>query len=94
MTARSPLGPTALHGHRSRPRNAARADGGACQRHAPAGGMMGKAIGGSLPIAIGITLSPMAITAVVLMLTSRKAEVNGRVFVLGWLIGLGIVGAI
>ena len=36
----------------------------------------------------------MAITAVVLMLTSRKAKVNGPVFVLGWLIGLGIVGAI
>jgi hypothetical protein len=35
---------------------------------------MGKAIGGSLPIAIGIALSPMAITAVVLMLTSRKAK--------------------
>jgi len=55
---------------------------------------MGKAIGGSLPIAFGIALSPMAITAVVLMLTSRKAKVNGPVFVLGWLIGLGIVGAI
>ena len=28
------------------------------------------------------------------MLTSRKAKVNGPAFVLGWLIGLGIVGAI
>jgi threonine/homoserine/homoserine lactone efflux protein len=55
---------------------------------------MGKAIGGSLPLAVGIALSPIPVIAVVLMLTSRKAKVNGPVFVLGWLIGLGIVGAI
>jgi threonine/homoserine/homoserine lactone efflux protein len=55
---------------------------------------MGQAIGGSLPIALGIALSPMAITAVVLMLASRRARVNGPIFVLGWLIGLGIVGVI
>jgi hypothetical protein len=55
---------------------------------------MGQAIGGSLPLAVGIALSPIPIIAVVLMLTSRKARVNGPAFVLGWLIGLGIVGAI
>jgi len=55
---------------------------------------MGKAIGASLPLAVGITLSPVPIIAVVLMLTSRRAKVNGPAFVLGWLIGLGIVGAI
>ena len=55
---------------------------------------MGKAIGGSLPLAVGIALSPIPIIAVVLMLTSRRAKVNGPAFVLGWLIGLGIVGAI
>ena len=55
---------------------------------------MGKAIGGSLPLAVGIALSPIPIIAVVLMLTSRKARVNGPAFVLGWMIGLGIVGAI
>jgi hypothetical protein len=56
--------------------------------------MMGQAIGGSLPLAVGIALSPIPIIAVVLMLTSRQAKVNGPAFVLGWLIGLGIVGAI
>jgi hypothetical protein len=56
--------------------------------------MMGQAIGGSLPLAVGIALSPIPIIAVVLMLTSRRAKVNGPAFVLGWLIGLGIVGAI
>jgi hypothetical protein len=55
---------------------------------------MGKAIGGSLPLAVGIALSPLPIITVVLMLTSRKARVNGPLFVLGWLVGLGIVGAI
>ena len=55
---------------------------------------MGKAIGGSLPLAVGIALSPVPIIAVVLMLTSRRAKVNGPAFVLGWLIGLGVIGAI
>jgi threonine/homoserine/homoserine lactone efflux protein len=55
---------------------------------------MSEAIGGSLPLALGIALSPVPIIAVVLMLTSRKAKVNGPLFVLGWLIGLGIIGAI
>jgi hypothetical protein len=55
---------------------------------------MGEAIGGSLPLAVGIALSPLPIIAVVLMLTSRRAKVNGPMFVLGWLLGLGIVGAI
>ena len=54
---------------------------------------MGQAIGGSLPLAIGVALSPVAIIAVVLMLTTEKARVNGPAFVLGWLIGLGVVGA-
>jgi hypothetical protein len=55
---------------------------------------MGKAIGGSLPLAVGIALSPIPIIAVVLMLTSRKARVNGPAFILGWLTGLGIIGVI
>ncbi len=55
---------------------------------------MGQAIGGSLPLAVGIALSPVPIIAVVLMLTSRRAKVNGPAFVLGWLAGLGVVGAI
>ncbi len=55
---------------------------------------MGKAIGGSLPLAVGIALSPIPIIAVVLMLTSHRAKVNGPAFVAGWLLGLGIVGFI
>jgi hypothetical protein len=55
---------------------------------------MGQAIGGSLALAIGIALSPVPIIAVVLMLTTPRARVNGPAFVLGWLLGLGVIGAI
>jgi hypothetical protein len=55
---------------------------------------VGKAIGDSLPLAVGIALSPVPIIAVVLMLTSRRAKVNGPVFVLGWLVSLAIVGVL
>jgi hypothetical protein len=53
---------------------------------------MGQAIGGSL--AIGIAISPVPIIAVVLMLTTPRARVNGPAFMLGWLLGLGVIGAI
>ena len=55
---------------------------------------MGQAIGGSLPLAIGIAISPIPIIAVVLMLTTLRARVNGPAFILGWLLGLGVIGAI
>ena len=55
---------------------------------------MGQAIGGSLPLAIGIAISPIPIIAVVLMLTTPRARVNGPAFILGWLLGLGLIGAI
>ncbi len=37
---------------------------------------MGKAIGGSLPQAAGIALSPLPVIAVVLMLTSRQSALG------------------
>jgi threonine/homoserine/homoserine lactone efflux protein len=55
---------------------------------------MGEAIGQVLPLAIGVALSPMPIVAVVLMLVTRQARVNGPVFILGWLVGLAAVGVI
>ena len=41
---------------------------------------MGQAIGGSLPPAIGVAVSPVAIIAVVLMLTTERATpwANGQ----------------
>jgi Sap, sulfolipid-1-addressing protein len=55
---------------------------------------MGEAVGQSLPLAIGVALSPIPIIAVVLMLTTPRARANGPAFVLGWLLGLGVVGAV
>ncbi len=55
---------------------------------------MGEAIGQTLPLAIGVALSPIPIIAVVLMLTTPQARSNGPAFVLGWLLGLGTVGTI
>ncbi len=55
---------------------------------------MGAAIGGSLPLAVGVAVSPIPIVAVILMLTTQRARVNGLVFIAGWLAGLAVIGAI
>ncbi|HEX3089301.1 MAG TPA: GAP family protein [Ilumatobacteraceae bacterium] len=52
------------------------------------------ALGQILPMAIVVALSPMPIIAVVLMLVSAKARVNGPMFVIGWLVGMAVVGGI
>ncbi|MBV9577839.1 MAG: GAP family protein [Chloroflexi bacterium] len=55
---------------------------------------MGQAIGQILPLAVGVALSPVPIIAVILMLVTADAKVNGPVFILGWLVGLGVIGTI
>lgn len=55
---------------------------------------MGAAIGQVLPLAVGVALSPVPIIAVVLMLMSARAQLNGPGFVLGWLAGLAVIGVI
>jgi Sap-like sulfolipid-1-addressing protein len=55
---------------------------------------MGEAIGQVLPLAVGVALSPVPIIAVVLMLVTPRARANGPAFVAGWIVGLGIVGAV
>ena len=55
---------------------------------------MGDAIGQALPAAVGVALSPLPIVAVVLMLVSSRGRVNGPVFVLGWIVGVSVIGAI
>jgi Kef-type K+ transport system membrane component KefB len=55
---------------------------------------MGEAVGQSLPLAVGVALSPVPIIAVVLMLTTPRARANGPAFVVGWLLGLGVVGGL
>jgi threonine/homoserine/homoserine lactone efflux protein len=55
---------------------------------------MGEAIGQLLPFAAGVAISPMPIVAMVLMLITPKAKVNGFSFLLGWIIGIAIAGTI
>jgi threonine/homoserine/homoserine lactone efflux protein len=55
---------------------------------------MGDAIGQVLSLAVGVALSPVPIIAVVLMLGTPRARANGPVFVLGWVVGLAIVGTV
>jgi len=52
---------------------------------------MGSAIGQILGNAVGVAISPVPIIAVILMLFSKRANVNGIGFLAGWI--LGLVGA-
>ena len=54
---------------------------------------MGQAIGQTLLLAVGVALSPIPIIAVILMLVTPRARVNGPVYVVGYLLGLTVVGA-
>ena len=55
---------------------------------------MADAIGQVLAFGLGVGLSPIPIIAVVLMLGTPRARVNGPAFVLGWIVGLALVGTI
>jgi hypothetical protein len=55
---------------------------------------MGKGISEVLPFAIGIAISPIPIVAVVLILFSKRAKVNGSAFLLGWMVGIAVVGSV
>jgi hypothetical protein len=55
---------------------------------------MGEAIGQVLPMALGVAVSPLPIVAVILMLVTPRARVNGPAFVAGWLTGLAAIGVL
>jgi threonine/homoserine/homoserine lactone efflux protein len=55
---------------------------------------MGAAIGQVLPLAVAVAVSPIAIVAVVLMLSTPRGRVNGPAFALAWLVGLTVVGTV
>jgi hypothetical protein len=55
---------------------------------------MGQAISEVLPFAIGVAISPVPIIAVILMLFSARARINGPVFLLGWALGLAVVSGV
>jgi threonine/homoserine/homoserine lactone efflux protein len=53
--------------------------------------MIWNAFGGALPAAVGIAISPIPIVLVILMLVSVKARTNGPAFLVGWVLGVGVV---
>ena len=52
---------------------------------------MGPAIGDTLPLALGIAISPIPIIAAILMLLSPKARSTSVGFLLGWVLGIVVV---
>jgi threonine/homoserine/homoserine lactone efflux protein len=55
---------------------------------------MGDAVGQVLVLGIGVAVSPVPIIAVILLLVTPRARTTGPAYVLGWLFGLSIVGAV
>lgn len=49
---------------------------------------MGTVIGGILPFALGIAISPIPIIAAILMLLSPQARITGTAFAFGWVLGI------
>ncbi len=55
---------------------------------------MGEAIGQSLPVAVGVLLSPMPVVAVVLMLVTPRARADATAFLAGWVVGIAALGTV
>ena len=55
---------------------------------------MQEAIGHVLSLGVAVALSPIPIIAVVLMLGTPRASSNGPAFVLGWVLGLAVLGTV
>jgi hypothetical protein len=55
---------------------------------------MGQGIGEVLPFAVGVAISPVPIIAVILILFSRRAHVNGPMFLVGWVAGLAVLSTV
>jgi threonine/homoserine/homoserine lactone efflux protein len=56
--------------------------------------MLIDAIGGLLPSAIGVALSPIPIIGVILILDTPKARSNGPAFAVGWVLGMVVVSVL
>ena len=55
---------------------------------------MGSGISEVLTFAVGVAISPAAIISVILILFSRRARVNGPLFLLGYVVALGVLVAV
>lgn len=54
--------------------------------------MLLEAIGGTLPLGVGIALSPLPIATVIILVMTSKASTNAPAFLLGWISGILAVG--
>jgi Sap, sulfolipid-1-addressing protein len=55
---------------------------------------MANAIGIILPEALGVAISPLSISVIILMLLSKRARSNSFAFLVGWVLALAAVGSI
>jgi Sap, sulfolipid-1-addressing protein len=55
---------------------------------------MGQGIGEVLTWAVGVAISPIPIIAVILMLFSARARVNGAAFLAGWILSLAALSTV
>ena len=55
---------------------------------------MRQAVGDVLTLAIAAAISPFPIIGVVLTLVSPRGRTNGPMFVVGWLVGLALIGTV
>jgi Sap, sulfolipid-1-addressing protein len=55
---------------------------------------MGHAVGDVLGLAAAVAVSPLPIIAIILILATPRGRLNGPLFTLGWVLGLGALGAI
>ena len=55
---------------------------------------MAQGISEVLTFAIGVAISPVPIIAVILMLFSGRATVNGPMFLAGWVVALAVVSGV
>lgn len=54
--------------------------------------MLLEAISNSLPMAVGIALSPLPVASVIILLMTPQARTNAPAFLLGWIAGIFSVG--
>src|ERR1035441_7525554 len=52
---------------------------------------MGQAIGGILPLALGVVIGVLPVIAIILILITPRARSNGGAFVAGWGVGVVVV---
>ncbi|MGW5651532.1 GAP family protein [Streptomyces humi] len=55
---------------------------------------MGHVLGDVLGFAAAVAVSPLPITAVILILATPRGRLNGVLFTIGWIVGLSALGAV